>query len=100
MSKVQNILGALGIRKPAQVAKAAKKATVAVSKPAAKAEAKGADALAAQNKAFIKNMKKPGDLQSTSGGGVPGGGGPGVGGGGGDSWGDIWGNSGSGSVWD
>ncbi len=65
MSKVQNILGSLGIRKPAQVAKAAKKATVAVSKPAAKAEAKGAEALAAQNKALV--MKKA-DLKATSGG--------------------------------
>ena len=75
MSKVQNILGSLGIRKPAQVAKAAKKASVAVSKPAAKAEAKGAEALAAQNKASI-TMKSSDALKSTSdgfgGGGNPG----------------------------
>lgn len=63
MSKVQNILGSLGIRKPAQVAKAAKKASVAVSKPVAK-EAKGAEALAAQNKAMVE--MKSAKLKATS----------------------------------
>lgn len=69
MSKVQNIMRSLGIRKPAQVAKAAKKATVAVSQPAAKAEAKGAEALAAQNKVLVKS-----NLKATSGDGYGGGG--------------------------
>ena len=63
MLKVQNILGSLGIKKPVQVAKAAKKASVAVSKPAAKVEAKGAEALAAQNKTLV--MKKA-NLKATS----------------------------------
>ena len=66
MSKVQNILGSLGIKKPAQVAKAAKKASVAVSKPVAK-EAKGAEALAAQNKAMVE--MKSAKLKATSGAG-------------------------------
>ena len=63
MSKISSMMMAMGITKPA-TAKVAKKAASVVSKPAAKAEAKGAEALADQNKAFVK-MKK-GNMKATS----------------------------------
>ena len=63
MSKISSMMMAMGIKKPS-TAKVAKKAAAVVSKPAAKAEAKGAEALADQNKAFVK-MKK-GNMKATS----------------------------------
>lgn len=66
MAKVQQILGAMGIKSPSKAKQAAKATAAVVSKPAAKVEAKGAEALAAQNKAMIK-MENPRSLKATSG---------------------------------
>ena len=55
MSKITNVLSAMGIRKPAQVAKTAKSAVATAAKEAPKAS--GAEAMANQGRAMVKYTK-------------------------------------------
>lgn len=75
MSKVNSIMAAMGIKKAPKTAAVVKNTVKTATKPAMK-EAKGAEILAAQNKAHIK-MANPKSAKATSAGGDGGAGGGG-----------------------